>query len=99
MGNTLKTKNMKLNFNKSLQNLDGSEVEQSNMGKLLANVLSQANTGEPVKCWEMSLKLFKGDELEVDTTDKEMLEGVIKASQNLSNAGKAQLLLVFKNAN
>ena len=35
---------MKLNFNKSLQNLDGSEVEQSNMGKLLANVLSQANT-------------------------------------------------------
>jgi len=90
---------MKLNFNKSLQNLDGSEVENSNMGKLLANVLSQANTGEPVKCWEMSLKLFKGDELEVDTTDKEMLEGVIKASQNLSNAGKAQLLLVFKNAN
>lgn len=90
---------MKLNFNKSLQNLDGSEVEQSNMGKLLANVLSQANTGEPVKCWEMSLKLFKGDELEVDTTDKEMLEGVIKASQNLSNAGKAQLLLVFKNSN
>ena len=90
---------MKLNFNRSLQNLDGSEVENSNMGKLLANVLSQANTGEPVKCWEMSLKLFKGDELEVDTTDKEMLEGVIKASQNLSNAGKAQLLLVFKNAN
>lgn len=90
---------MKLNFNKLLQNLDGSEVENSNMGKLLANVLSQANTGEPVKCWEMSLKLFKGDELEVDTTDKEMLEGVIKASQNLSNAGKAQLLLVFKNAN
>ena len=90
---------MKLNFNKSLQNLDGSEVEQSNMGKLLANVLSQANTGEPVKCWEMALKLFDGQELEVDTTDKEMLEGVIKASQNLSNAGKAQLLLVFKNAN
>ena len=89
---------MKLNFNKSLQNLDGSEVEQSNMGKLLANVLSQSNTGEPVKCWEMSLKLFKGEELEVDTTDREMLEGVIKSSQNLSNAGKAQLLLVFKNA-
>jgi len=94
-----KNKNMKLNFNKSLQNLDGSEVEQSNMGKLLANVLSQANTGEPVKCWEMSLKLFKGEELDIDTTDKEMLEGVIKASQNLSNAGKAQLLLQFKNAN
>lgn len=98
MGNTLKTKNMKLNFNKSLQNLDGSEIEQSNMGKYLANVLAQANTGEPVKCWEMALKLFTGQELEVDTTDKEMLESTIKASQGLTNAGKAQLLLVIKNA-
>jgi hypothetical protein len=98
MGNTLKIKNMKLNFNKSLQNLDNSEIENSNMGKLLANVLSQANTGEPVKCWEMALKLFDGQELEVDTTDREMLESTIKASQGLTNAGKAQLLLVIKNA-
>lgn len=89
---------MKLNFNKSLQNLDNSEVENSNMGKLLANVLSQSNSGEPVKCWEMALKLFKGEELEVDTTDREMLESVIKSSQGLTNAGKAQLLLVIKNA-
>ena len=89
---------MKLNFNKSLQNLDNSEIESSNMGKLLANVLSQANSGEPVKCWEMALKLFDGQELEVDTTDREMLESTIKASQGLTNAGKAQLLLVIKNA-
>jgi hypothetical protein len=89
---------MKLNFNKSLQNLDNSEIENSNMGKLLANVLSQANTGEPVKCWEMALKLFDGQELEVDTTDREMLESTIKGSQGLTNAGKAQLLLVIKNA-
>lgn len=87
---------MKLNFNKSLLNLDGSEVENSNMGKLLANVLSQSNTGEPVKCWEMALKLFKGEELDLDTLDKEMLENTIKSSQGLSNAGKAQLLLVIK---
>ena len=89
---------MKLNFNKSLQNLDGSEIEQSNMGKYLANVLANANTGEPVKCWEMALKLYDGQELEVDTTDKEMLETTIKSSQALNNAGKAQLLLVIKNA-
>jgi hypothetical protein len=46
----------------------------------------------------MALKLFDGQELEVDTTDKEMLESTIKASQGLTNAGKAQLLLVIKNA-
>lgn len=89
---------MKLNFNRSLENLDGSEVKNYNMGKTLAYVLSQSNTGEPIKCWEMSLKLFNGETLEVDTTDKEMLENLIKASQNLNNAEKAQLLLVIKNA-
>jgi hypothetical protein len=46
----------------------------------------------------MSLKLFKGEELDIDTTDKEMLESTIKANQGLTNAGKAQLLLVIKNA-
>lgn len=89
---------MKLNFNKALQDLDGSEVKNSNMGKVLANVLSQSSTGEPVKCWEMALKLFRGEEIEVDTTDKELLENMISSSKTLTNMGKAQLLLVIKNS-
>ncbi len=89
---------MKLNFDRALQNLDGSEIKDSNMGKLLANLLSQSNTGEPIKCWEMALKLFRGEELDLDTPDKEMLENAITSSQGLTNAGKAQLLLVIKTA-
>lgn len=91
-------KNMKLNFNKSLQNLDGSEVDNSNMGKILANLLSQSTVGEPIKCWEMALKLYKDGEIEVDTTDKDLLEKVINASAAITAAGKAQLLLVIKTA-
>jgi hypothetical protein len=46
----------------------------------------------------MALKLYKDGEIEVDTTDKDLLEKVINASAAITAAGKAQLLLVIKTA-
>jgi len=86
---------MKYNFNVPFLALDGSTVHE-NQGKMLAHEMANgvSNT-DPLKFWELAVLLNKGEEVELDTQDKEMVEKFIKSSTKLTNAGKAQLLKVL----
>lgn len=86
---------MKLNFNKSLVGLDGVEIADSNMGKILAGHLAQSNKGDALKFWEIALKLQKGEEIDLDTSDQNTIKEFIKNAETLPNITKAQLLIVF----
>lgn len=86
---------MKLNFNKSLVNLDGVDIADSNMGKILASYLVQSNKGDALKFWEIALKLQKGEEVDLDTSDQNTIKEFIKSADGLPNITKAQLLMVF----
>jgi len=86
---------MKLDFNKALVDLDGKEIENTNLGKVLAQQLVQTNKGDALKFWEIALKLQKGEVIDLDTSDQTLIKDFIKSADTLSNMGKAQILLVF----
>lgn len=87
---------MKLDLNFNLLDLDGKEIEGANAGKLLANQLVNQAKGDAVKFWELSLKLYKGEVIDLDTSDQALIKQFIKDSEQLPVLTKAQLLLVFE---
>lgn len=86
---------MKLNFNFNLTDLDGKEIEKGNVGKILANTLVNQSKGDVLKFWEWALSLNKGDIIDLDTSDQEVLKTFIKDTELLPVLTKAQLLGVF----
>jgi hypothetical protein len=86
---------MKLDFNFSLLDLDGKEIENANAGKLLANTLIQQSKGDAIKLWEWALGLNKGEILDLDSSDQETIKKFIKDSDALAVIAKGQLLQVL----
>lgn len=87
---------MKLNFNFPISDLDGNEIPESNLGKTIANVLVSARDGDALKLWDIALKLQKGTELDLDTSDTQMLKDRIKNADTITVLVKAQALQVFQ---
>jgi len=87
-----------LDFSKNLRDLDGNEVEGSEMKKILANLFANGQSKEPSKWNDWSLDLWTKGRLEVDSTDLEKIKNFIIESTALNNIGKAQMLDVFKEA-
>jgi lactam utilization protein B len=89
---------MKLNLTQQLKTLDGKAVKDANyqLGKLLAHSLASSNKTNSIKLHDMALKLYNNQTIDVDNTDKEMLELIIDSSENLTVLAKAQLLKAIK---
>ena len=68
----------KIDLNKAIADLDGKEIEGSNLGKLVAQMLVSASKGDALKFMSWALKLHAGEVLELDPTDKDVLKGFIK---------------------
>ena len=83
---------MKVQLNKNLLGLDGQEIENSHMGKLVASTLAGTNKGDAAKFWHWSTKFYAGEEVELDPSDLETLKNFIKESEQLTNLSKAQIL-------
>lgn len=88
---------MKVNFNKPLLSLDGTESGEL-LNKLLSNILAQSSEGvsEPVKFFDWALKIYNDGELELDNTDAEHLKSFIKGHKQLTVFAKGRLLEVFE---
>lgn len=86
---------MKVNMNKAILGLDGQEIAESNLGKLIAQVLVQNSKGDALKFWHWAQKLYAGEELELDPTDSETLKSAIKDNESLTILAKAQALSCF----
>lgn len=91
---------MKLNFNFNLTDLEGKDLierdgSKVNAGKLLANSLVQQTKGDAIKYFEWALALNKGDILDLDTSDQEVLKNFIKDSETIIILAKGPLLQVF----
>jgi hypothetical protein len=86
---------MKINMNVSILGLDGQELPESNIGKLIAQVLVQSSKGDAMKLWFWAQKLFAGEELELDPSDAEILKTFVKDSDSLTILAKAQALTCF----
>ena len=86
---------LKIDLNKAITDLDGKEIEGSNLGKLVAQMLVSASKGDALKYMSWALKLHNGEILELDPTDKDLLKGFIKDHEQLTILSKAQMLECF----
>jgi len=86
---------LKIDLNKAIKDLDGKEIEGSNLGKLVAQMLVSASKGDALKYMSWALKLHNGEGLELDPTDKDVLKNFIKDHDQLTILSKAQMLECF----
>jgi hypothetical protein len=85
----------KIDLNKAIKDLDGKEIEGSNLGKLVAQMLVTASKGDALKYMAWALKLHSGEPIELDPTDKDLLKNFIKDHEQLTILSKAQMLECF----
>lgn len=86
---------MKLNLNFDLLDLTEKPIVGENAGRIVASVLASETKGDALKLWEWALKLHKGEELELDSSDSETLKNFIKNTDSLTIILKAQVLKKF----
>jgi hypothetical protein len=86
---------MKINMNMPILGLDGKELEETNIGKLIAQMLVQTNKGDALKFWHWAQKLYAGKELDLDPSDSETLKNFIKDNEQMTILSKAQALACF----
>ena len=86
---------MKLNFNVDLNGLNGEKIPNSNVGKLVANLLAQDTKGDALKKWDWAVKCNAGKELDLDPSDTQLLKTFIEQSEHLTVLAKAQILALF----
>ena len=89
---------MKINLNKNLLDLEGKDLPDSNLGKLVGQLLSQSNEGDALKLWDWARKLYSGKELDLDPSDTQTFEAFIKANKSLTVLAKAQILELLTSA-
>jgi len=90
-----------LDFNKQLLGLDGKPVKDAEdkditIGKLLSGLLASANKGDALKLFNWAQKLYNGESLDLDESDKSTLKEFIKGNESLTVLANAQALGVFK---
>ena len=86
---------MKIDLNKSLLDLDGKEIADLNMGKIVAQMIVQATKGDALKFWDWALKLNKGEVIDLDKSDQEVFKNLVKEHEQLPIITKAQILEVL----
>lgn len=83
---------MKIDLNAPIIDLDGSEIKDSNMGKIVAQMLITETKGDALKFWDWAQKLYKGEVLDLDKSDQEVFKNFIKDSEKIPIITKAQIL-------
>ena len=84
-----------INLNKAITDLDGKDIEGSNLGKLVAQMLVSSSKGDALKYMAWALKLHAGESLELDPSDVETLKNFIKDHDQLTILSKAQMIECF----
>ena len=83
---------MKLDLNKKVIGLDGKEIEGTNLGQVVAQVIAQENKGDAVKKWYWATKLYGGEEIDLSPDDAAEFKEMIKNNEALTVMAKAQIL-------
>lgn len=90
-----------LDFNKALNGLDGKplkgdEGKDLTVGRLLSGFLASHTKGDALKFFGWAQKLYNGEPIDLDESDKETLKEFVKNHEGLTILAKAQILGVFK---
>ncbi len=83
-------------MNMPILGLDGVELSDSNIGKLVAQMLVSTSKGDALKYFHWAQKLYAGETLDLDPSDSELLKNFIKDNDQLTILVKAQALACFE---
>lgn len=89
---------IKINFNKPLIGLDGKVIPDSNIGQTIATLLSQSPKGDSAKYMDWARKLYPGETIELDRSDKRVLYDFIKSHEGIMNILKDAALEIMDEA-
>ena len=89
---------MKLNLDFQIKSLDGKDVpgDNGNASKGLGACLASSNKGNSIKLHAWALKLWNKEPIEIDKTDKEMLEAIVDTTEFLTVLAKVPILNAIK---
>ena len=83
---------MIINLNKYIKDLDGKDIADAIMNKVVAKALSEAIEGDSLKLFGWALKLNNGEEIDLDKSDQKTLREFIENCKILTILSKAQIL-------
>jgi hypothetical protein len=90
-------------FNRPLVGLDGQPMPVSPqdpstvmLGQILSNMLVQSQSNDPIKVWGWAQKMYRGEPLLLDESDREKLSGLIMGLKTAADLLKAQALTVLR---
>ena len=86
---------MKVNLNKPMRSLDGSDHQSETLGKVLATYIVSQSKGDALKMYSWAMKLYEGKELELDKADFIVLRRFVEDNEQLYIISKAQILEVL----
>lgn len=87
-----------IDLNKSLIDLDGSEIQNGNMGKILAASIVNQSKGDAIKLYGWAVDMSKGNVIIIDKSDYDTLKNFIKDSESMTVITKAQILNIVNEA-
>lgn len=87
---------MKLNLDLPVTNLAGEAIEGSNLGKIFADVLARSSKGDSIKLMDWALKLFNGQEIEINSEDSLLFKNLVEQNEEITILVKAQILKLLK---
>lgn len=84
----------KIDLRDKLKKLDGEEIPQETLAKLVANSLSLApdSLNDPEKAYDWSVKLWSDGIIEIDDSDLKKLTEFIKLNPSLTVLAKGPIL-------
>ena len=83
---------MQLLLDKNLKGLDGNDIPNSHVGKILANCLVSSAGGDSIKYLDWALKLYNGKPIHLDDADYNKLYKEVEGNKQLTRLVNAQIL-------
>lgn len=83
---------MQLLLDKNLTGLDGKDLSNSHMGKILANLLVNNTGKDAIKYLDCALKLYNNEAIQLDNADYKKLYKEVEESKQFTRLVTAQIL-------
>ena len=87
---------MKIDMNIPLCGLDGKQIDDKTIGQAVASLLvSEGKSKDPLKLLEWAEKLYKGEVIDLDTSDQETFKELIRGNELMSDLTKGRALMIL----
>lgn len=88
----------KIDFNVPLLDLDKKPVDDASIGKLIAQIIVTEAKGDSIKLYGWGILLHEGKTLELDESDWQTLNELLKNSERITHLVKAPALQIMLDA-